>query len=47
MYALISPYITNPAKDGIFDIPLFHHSIILSAGLTYRPRQNPFNFDML
>jgi len=23
-----SPFKTNPAKDGIFDFPLFHHSII-------------------
>jgi len=25
----IFPFKSNPAKDGIFDFPIFHHSIIL------------------
>jgi hypothetical protein len=25
----IFPFKNNPAKDGIFDFPIFHHSIIL------------------
>jgi len=31
----------NPDKDGIFDIPLFHHSIIPCARQKIRPQKIP------
>jgi len=35
------PLKTNPAKDGIFDFPLFHHSIIPCARQKLRPWKTP------
>jgi hypothetical protein len=42
----------NPAKDRIFDFPIFHHSIILpavSAGMRqdYQASVNIYNFPAL
>ncbi len=34
----------NPAKDGIFDFPLFHHSIIPCMRQKHQASINPFNF---
>jgi len=34
------PFKTNPAKDGIFDFPIFHHSIIPCA--TQKPMSLKF-----
>jgi len=30
------PFKTDPSKDGIFDIPIFHHSIIPCASQKLR-----------
>jgi len=35
------PLKTNPAKDGIFDFPIFHHSSIPCVRQKLRPRKTP------
>ena len=39
--------ITNPSKDGIFDIPIFHCSIIPCAWQKLRPRKIAFILNKL
>jgi len=36
-----------PAKDGIYDIPLFHHSIIPCVRQVYQASVNIYNFPAL
>jgi len=36
-----------PAKDGIYDIPLFHYSIIPYMRQEYQSLLNIYNFNML
>jgi len=36
-----------PAKDGIYDIPLFHHSIIPYVRQDYQASVNIYNFPAL
>jgi len=38
------PLKNNPAKDGIFDIPIFHHSIIPCARQKYNASKISLNF---
>ncbi len=44
MHKKINPLKTNPAKDGIFDFPLFHHSIIPCVRQNHQPSINKHNF---
>ncbi len=37
----------NPAKDGIFDFPLFHHSIIPCVRQDYQASVNIYNSNKL
>jgi len=36
--------ISIPAKDGIYDIPLFHHSIVSCVRQDYQASVNIYNF---